>query len=264
MTRPEPRRGQDLRLALRQVRYENRAFRRNPTAAIFIVFFPLLFLFVFGGRGGQVENFSGVNYHQYFVPAMLAYGLMNASYTNLAMQLTLRRENGLLKRARTTPLPAWASFAGMLGNMITVGVAISTVVLVVGFAVFDLQWYGRWIAVLITCLLALITFASLGAAISTFVPNEEAAAPVVNIVYFLLIFTSGTFFAIDPKSTLHEIADYFPVARFNDAIIRAFVPFRQRGPGSGIQWHDLRVLAIWGIAGAFVAIRRWRWEPRRT
>ena len=36
-----------LVLALRQIRYENRAFWRNPAAAFFTVVFPLMFLVIF-------------------------------------------------------------------------------------------------------------------------------------------------------------------------------------------------------------------------
>ncbi|HVV31332.1 MAG TPA: ABC transporter permease [Mycobacteriales bacterium] len=251
-------------LAVRQVRYEQKGFWRNPTAAVFIVFFPLLFLFIFGNNDDAVKEYGGIPYHQFFVPAMLAYGLMNATYTNLAMTLTLRRENGLLKRLRVTPLPAWASFTGMAGNALIVGAAISVVVLVCGFVFFDLAWYGHWLAVLLTCAVAVVTFSALGAAVSTFVPNEDAAGPIVNIVYFLLVFTSGTFFPISDDSVLHRIASYFPIQHLNDAIITAFLPFGTHGPMHGFAWKDLGVMAIWAVGATIVAIRRWRWEPRRS
>ena len=37
----------DFALALRQVRYENTAFWRNPVAAFFTIVFPLMFLVIF-------------------------------------------------------------------------------------------------------------------------------------------------------------------------------------------------------------------------
>jgi ABC-2 type transport system permease protein len=253
-----------LSMAVRQVKYEQKSFRRNPTAAVFIVFFPLLFLFIFGNNNDAVKEYGGVPYYQFFVPSMVAYGLMNSTYTNLAMTLTLRRENGLLKRLRTTPLRAWTYFAGMAGNALVVGALITTVVLVCGFAFYHLSWYGHWLAVLVTCAVAIVTFSALGAAVSTFVPNEDAAGPVVNIVYFLLVFTSGTFFPVPNGSTLHKIADYFPIAHFNHAIVTAFLPFGPHGSTHGFAWKDIGVMAIWAVGAGAVAIRRWRWEPRRT
>lgn len=253
-----------LMLAARQVGYEQKGFRRNPTAAVFIVFFPLLFLVIFGSNSSSVSEYGGIPYYQFFVPSILAYGLMNSTYTNLAMTLTLRRETGLLKRLRTTPLQPWTYFAGMAGNALVVGALISTVVLVVGFGFLHLSWYGHWLAALVTVAVAIVTFSALGAAVSTFVPNEDAAQPIVNIVYFVLVFTSGTFFPVPKGSTLHKIADYFPIAHFNHAIVTAFLPFGPHGPTHGFQWKDVGIMAIWAVGAGLVAVRRWRWEPRRA
>ena len=33
-------------------------------------------------------------------------------------------------------------------------------------------------------------------------------------------------------------------------------------PGTSV-WNDLLVIAIWGAAGVFVAMRRWEWSPKR-
>jgi ABC-2 type transport system permease protein len=253
-----------LTLAVRQVKYEQLGFRRNPTAAVFIVFFPLLFLFIFGSNSSAVKEYDGIPYYQFFVPSMVAYGLMNSTYTNLAMTLTMRREYGLLKRLRTTPLRPSTYFAGLAGNALIIGALITLIVLVSGFVFFHLAWYGHWLAVLVTCAVAIVTFSALGAAVSTFVPNADAAGPIVNIVYFLLVFTSGTFFPVPNGSTLHKIADYFPIAHFNHAIVTAFLPFGSHGPTHGFAWKDVGIMALWGIGAGAVAIRRWRWEPRRA
>jgi len=248
----------------RQVRYEQKAFWRNPTAAVFVVFFPILFLVIFAGAGNTVGEYGGIRYAQFFVPSMLAYGLMNATYTSLALSLTLRRENGLLKRLKVTPLPAWAYFTGLFGNALITATLIGAVVVAVGAAAYHLTFSGHWPALLLTIVVGVLAFSALGAAVSTFVPNEDAAAPMVNVVYFVLIFTSGTFFPVSPHSTLGKIAGYFPVAHLNSAMVYAFLPLGPHGPTHGFRWHDLGVIALWGAGAVAVAIRRWRWEPRRS
>ena len=40
----------------------------------------------------------------------------------------------------------------------------------------------------------------------------------------------------------------------------AFNPFED---GSGLRLGDLAVIAAWGVAGALIALRRFRWEPPR-
>lgn len=253
-----------LALTGRQVRYEQKAFWRNPTAAVFIVFFPVLFLVIFGGGNGKVDQYGGIPFHQFFIPSMLAYGLMNATYTNLAISLTLRRENGLLKRLRITPLPAWASFGGLLGNSLVVATVIGAVVLVVGALAYGLTFPSHYLALVLTVAVGVITFSALGAAVSTLVPNEDSAGPIVNIVYFVLIFTSGTFFPVNPHSVIGKAAAYFPVAHLNTAMVTCFLPYGPHGLLHGFAWRDLGVVAIWGAVGCVVAVRRWRWEPRRA
>ena len=46
----------DFTLALRQVRYENTAFWRNPVAAFFTIVFPLMFLVIFNLMFGGVGD----------------------------------------------------------------------------------------------------------------------------------------------------------------------------------------------------------------
>ena len=101
-----------IRLGLRQVWYENCAFRRNPVAAFFTLAFPLMFLFIFNLVFGsnEVTVPAGTSYlSTSYIPMMIAFSVINASYTNIAMSLVIARDNRILKRLRGTPLPP-ASF----------------------------------------------------------------------------------------------------------------------------------------------------------
>ena len=42
---------------------------------------------------------------------MLGYGLVSTAFAGLAIFIVIRRESGILKRVRATPLPAWAYLA---------------------------------------------------------------------------------------------------------------------------------------------------------
>ena len=85
-------------LALRQIGYENRAFWRNPPAAFFTFAFPLLFMVIF-------NVLFGADAARFFTPAIMVFGVVTATYTNLAMTVTIARDEGILKRLRGTPLP---------------------------------------------------------------------------------------------------------------------------------------------------------------
>jgi len=52
------------------------------------------------------------------------------------------------------------------------------------------------------------------------------------------------------------VTGWLPIRPFNEALT---------GPLSrhaGADWRHLAVLAAWGVIGAIVAVRRFRWDPR--
>ena len=124
-----------LRLAVRQVRYENRAFWRNPAAAFFTFFFPILFTIIFNLIFGNstYRGFAGhtVKQSTFYTPAIIAFSVITACFTNIAIGVSFARENGELKRVRGAPLPSWAYLLGRIVH--SVGVAILLVVIVGGF-----------------------------------------------------------------------------------------------------------------------------------
>ena len=122
-------------LALRQVRYENLAFWRNPPQAFFTVVFPLMFLVIFnlafGGRAADVGP-GTARASTFIVPAIIAFSVISASYTNLALSVTFARDGGLLKRVRGTPLPAWAFMAGRILHSTLLALLVVIIVVAAG------------------------------------------------------------------------------------------------------------------------------------
>lgn len=111
------RRGQ-WALALRQVGYEHRSFWRNRSRAFFSFVMPLMLLVSFASlsKGQHVAERGNIGFATFFVPGILAYGIITATFSNLAASLALLRDQGVLKRMRGTPLPAWAYPAGRVGS----------------------------------------------------------------------------------------------------------------------------------------------------
>ena len=115
----------NLRLLVRQIRYENRAFWRNPAAAFFTFAFPLIFMFVFQAIfGDQVED-NGLTAAAFYTPAIVAFSIVNACFTSLAMTTVAVREEGILKRVRGTPLPAWVYLPARISHSVLVGLCSS-------------------------------------------------------------------------------------------------------------------------------------------
>ena len=124
----------DLGLARRQVVAEQRSFWRNPAAAGFTIIFPLMLLVVFASlnSGTRIHDLGNIRFIEYYVPGILAYAVIAACFMSLAMNLTRQRDEGILKRKRATPLPAWALIAGLVGSAIIIAFVLSVATIGVG------------------------------------------------------------------------------------------------------------------------------------
>ncbi len=253
----------DLKLVGRQVHYEQLSFWLNPIGAAFTIGFSLVFLILLGASAGnsRISYYGNIKLIQYYVPGFVAYGVMAACFNILAITLVNRREMGLLKRLRLSPLPTWALLVAIvLSSMIIAAIQVVVLLAVgrIGFGVHPPSDVG---AFLVAVVVGMISFSALGLAMSTLIPNQDAAGPVVSIVFFVLLFLSGLWFPLKPGSGLAQFSSYFPVRHFISAV---FAPFDLQKGASPWAWHDLLVVALWGVVGAIVAVRRWKWAPRRN
>ncbi len=253
------------RFLARQVYYEQLGFWLNPIGAIFTVGFALLFLVFLGLSAGtsRVSYLHNIKLIQYYVPSFIAYGAMSASFNNLAIGLVIRRESGLLKRQRLSPLPTWTLLGAiMLSTLLIVFVEVA-LMLAVGhwaFGVDPPSSASSIVALVVVLVVGAASFGALGTAMSTLIPNQQAAGPVASTVFFVLLFLSGLYFPLKSHSTLAEISAWFPVRHFITAVFQTF----SHPDASAWSGHDLFVIAIWGAVGALVALRRFSWSPHRA
>jgi ABC-2 type transport system permease protein len=252
-------------LALRQIKFENRSFWRNPAAAFFIFIFPLIFLFVFNTVFGEERTGlfgRQINMSQFYVPAIAAFSVITACFTNVAITVTIGRELGILKRLRGTPLPPWVYFFGRLVHSVLIAIILVLIVSVVGALVYDVDVPSETMPeFLLALVVGAVAFCSLGLAVTALIPNENAAPPITNATILPLLFISDVFFGPDQSPEwLQSIADVFPVRPFNQTLVAAFNPI---DGVSNFEVGDVLVVAAWGVAGVVLAIRFFSWEPRR-
>jgi ABC-2 type transport system permease protein len=249
-------------LTLRQVRYVNKAFWRNPASAFFTFAFPLMFLVIFTALLGHYTVRVGtrtVNTSTYYVASMAAFAVISACYTNIATSVTFQRDAGVLKRINGTPLPS----ASFLGARILHALLVS-VLLVAITAAFGRAFYSATIPTGVTLLRFLVmlvvgaaAFCALGFALTAVIPNADASPAIVNATILPLLFLSGIFipFGNNTPSWIQWIAKIFPVKHFADGMQAGFL-------GTSFNWTDVLIVAVWGLAGLLLAVRYFSWEPR--
>ena len=245
-----------------QVRYVNKSFWRNPARAAFTFGLPLMFLVIFTtlARGASLHvGALTIKDSTYYVAAMAAFGVMMACYHNLAHTLTFQRESGILKRLDGSPLPKRSFMTSRIVHAALVGVLLVAIT-----AVFGRVFYNATIPTgmaLLQFLLVLAvgtaTFSALALAVTSVIPNADAATPIVSATLLPLAFLSGIFipFGNSTPAWLLWIGRIFPVMHFQRGMMAAFV-------GTPFDWTDVIAVAAWGVAAVLFAIRFFTWEPR--
>jgi len=241
-----------------------RCFLRNVQSVFFTLVLPVLFLGILASifRNATVNVPGGIMKESvYYVPGIIAFGLIAATFSNLTVTVVRNRECGIYKRRRATPLPATAVIAGRALVAILTALAITALLLVIGWAAYGASIPGRTAPAFVVDIVAgAAVFCCLGFAVASLIRTVDAAQPVVQAIVLPLSFISGVFIATSElPGWLADIGKVFPVEQLVAALVAAYNPHTT---GSGFRWGDLAVLAVWGAAGLIIATRRFNWLPR--
>lgn len=250
-------------LVLHQFRFDQKVFWRNPAAVFFTAMLPLIFLFILATvfKNADISGLH-VNGATYYVPAIISLAVISATTVKLATNLPAEREAGQLKRIRGTPLPPATFVAGRVGNSLVISLIMVALVALIGALVYGVDVPTSTMpAMLVTLTVGAFSFSCLGFALAAAIPTEDAAPAVTNATVLPLYFLSGVFIPQDelPNGVLN-FADAFPIRHFFEAMFTAWDP---NTAGSGFELGHLAVVAGWGLFGLVIAIRFFRWEPRR-
>lgn len=250
-------------LVVRQIRYQLLLFWRVPVALFFTLLLPLIMLVLFNalfGDGDVTIDGSTWPIRQFYTGGLAAFTAVSATYTNLANMLPIRREEGVLKRWRGTPLPAWIYLAGVIGSAVVIAAFGVLIMLGLGVVAYDLEVEAAKVpAAAVTFVVGVAAFAALGMAVAGLVPSASSASAVANATILPLAFVSNVFIPLeDPPAWLATIGDIFPLKPFASSFQDAFNPLVD---APAFDWGALAVVAAWGIAGLVVALTTFRWEP---
>ena len=105
-----------MKLFRHELRIELLLYTRSRELAFFTFLLPLILFVLLGSVYGNdtVKGDPGVKQSKYLEAGMIGYGAISIAFAGLAIVLVIRRESGVLKRLRATPLPAWAYIAAVL------------------------------------------------------------------------------------------------------------------------------------------------------
>ncbi len=255
-----------LNLGLRRGTLEIKQFTRQRESVVFTLLFPLILLAIFGSVFKDTIA-PGVTFSQYFVAGMVASGLVNSGFQQLAITIPMERDYGSLKRLRGTPMPVASYFIGK-SILVFVSMILQVILLLAGgYFFFGLNMpteASKWFTFAWLIILGTASSTILGIAFSVVPKSGRGASAVVSPVVIILQFFSGVFFIFTQlPSWMQQVAAIFPLKWLTQGMRSVFLPDSFAANEVAKSWETERtfiILVIWLIVGFFISLRTFKWS----
>jgi ABC-2 type transport system permease protein len=263
--------GRTLRLGVSRIVNEVRSYFRQGDSVFFTFLFPLVMLTIFStafsdqsfGTDAAGDDVSAA---AFYLPGMLAAGLLLSGLQNLAVDIANERSDGTLKRLAGTPLPVVSYFIGKIGQVLATGAAQAVLLLVVARLVFGVALptdAGAWFTFGWVFVLGVTTSAVLGIALSRVPRTGKSATAVVIPITLVLQFISGVYLSFAQlPDWLQNVASVFPLKWMAQGMRSVFLPenFESAEPGGAWDLAGVAlVTGLWLVVGLVVCRMTFRW-----
>lgn len=196
------------------------ALVRIPTALVFSVIQPIMFVLLFRYVFGGAINVPGEDYVNYLIPGILVQTTIFGA-VGTAIGLAEDLQKGLIERFRALPMARMAVLAGRTVSDLGRNLLVVTIITLVGFAVGFrphggvLNYFGACLLMLLFAYCLSWGFAFVGLA----APNSETAQAMTFPLIFPLTFASSIFVPVaNMPSWLRGFANNQPVSMVTRAV----------------------------------------------
>jgi len=264
-----------LRVGASRIGYETKGYFRSPDAVFFTFLFPLIMLGIFTAAfssAGDIQpgpGAEGVSVGAYYLPGMLAAGMLLSGVQNLAVDIAGEKGDGTLKRLGGTPLSPVSYFIGKIGQVFVTGVLQAALLLLVAATVLGIALpttAEAWMTFAWVFVLGITTSALLGIALSAVPRSSKSATAVVIPIVLVLQFISGVYLQFSQlPEWMQNLASIFPLKWMAQGMRAVFLPDDFKVLEQNGEW-DLGLVAIvlvaWLVVGLVVSRITFRWIRR--
>lgn len=262
-----------LRLGLSRALFETRIYFRQSDSVFFTFLFPVLMLSIFsiafsagGNVGTNPDGSGGISQAAYYLPGMIAAGILLSGVQNLAVDIAMERGDGTLKRLAGSPLPVASYFLGKFGQVLITSALQVMLLLLVALVAFGVELptdAAAWATFAWVYLLGIATSAVLGIALSAVPRSGKSATAVIIPLVLVLQFISGVYlqFTMLPE-WLQNVASAFPLKWMAQGMRSVFLPesFALAEQTGGWELGAVAIaLVAWLVVGTVLCRVTFRW-----
>lgn len=234
---------------------------RRPVGLLIAVGIPFALLVIFGSIPATTRPsaaLGGISFFNLYVPTLMVFVLIAVGLAGLPQQLATYRQQGVLRRMSTTPVPpSWLLAAQTTVSLILAVIGIG-ILLGAGAGAYGLALphsIGGDLVSLVALVLTAAATIGLGLLVASMARTPQIAQAFTAVLFYPLAFFSGLYV---PLQELHsqvvtDIAKVLPTGAGFNAVHAAF---GGHSPGAG----PLLVLVAWAIGSGVAAAKLFRWE----
>ncbi|MFT8395463.1 ABC transporter permease [Propionibacterium sp.] len=253
-------------LGAHRAAFEVRIYFRSSDKVFFTFLFPVFMLAIFASAFSSMNFGPGVTAADYYLPAMIAAGMLLSGLQNLGTEIAAERSDGTLKRLAGTPLSPASYFIGKIVQVIVSGALQCLLLLVVARVLFNVKLpttASAWGVFAWVFLLGLAASALLGIAIAQLPRDGKSASAVIVPIALVLQFISGVYLPFSQlPHWMQNLASVFPLKWMAQGMRSVFLPDSFAANEIGGIWNLQGVaiaLGTWLVIG-FIAVRLvFRW-----
>ena len=247
-----------MKSLLKMTWMEAKLFLREPVGAFFTLAFPLMMLFLFGSIYGNEPTamFGGHGTIDVSIPAYTAMIIATSGLMSITITMAAYRENGVLRRLRTTPISPFIILTAQVIVIFTMTCLGMLLLIVAGMLVYHIRFEGNALSVLGGFVLSSLSFFALGFVLAGLMPTARTAQVVGMVILYPMLFLSGAGF---PRELLPEaikkVSAFLPLTYVVNLLRGLWI-----GDPWSMHWLNVGVLAGMLLLGAIVSSKTFRWE----
>jgi ABC-2 type transport system permease protein len=237
---------------------EIKLFLREPIGAFFTLVFPLMMLFLFGSIYGNVPTdiFNGQGTVDISIPAYSAMIIATTGLLGLVITIASYRENGILRRLRTTPISALTILAAQVVVLFLMTVIGMAFLILAGKLVYHIKFSGNVFHVFLGFTLSCLSFFAIGFVLAGLMPTARTAQIVGMVILYPMLFLSGAGFPRELlPDTIKRISVFLPLTYVVDLLRGLWV-------GETFGQHTVEMGVLFGILiiGVLISVFTFKWE----
>ena len=239
------------------VRNEARLAWRLPTGLIFGVGLPVLLLTIFDEIPSfhQVQaGLGGLTPFDVYVPILIAMVIAIIALISLPGPLVTYRDQGILRRLATTPVPPSWVLAAQLVVTFCITITSLLILIVVSITAFGFDVPKNPGALVLAIVLSIAALFAIGLCIAAVARSGIAARAIGAAAFYPMLFFSGMWFPRElMPGVLQDISNLTPLGAAVEAI-------QDSMQGQFPPAESLLVLAGYALVFTLIARRFFRWE----